>query len=214
MQSPVLPWPAAPSGRRALAAGLVVLAAIMMMGGVGIAAYPLYTDMRASHHQAELRGEMSAPSFRSLYGSGEIQEGAPITRIVIPKLGVDTVVVQGVSLDALNAGAGHYPMTPLPGENGNVAIAGHRTMYGKPFNGLDRLSQGDRITLETPAGVYVYEIVPAFGGHANPWVVGNTDWSPIGPTDEAMLTLTTCHPKGSSKQRLVARARLIGPEEA
>ena len=62
---------------------------------------------------------------------------------MIPALNVDTVVVEGTGATALRAGAGHYPNTPLPGEEGNVAIAGHRTTYGKPFANLDRLAVGD-----------------------------------------------------------------------
>ncbi|MFN2610742.1 MAG: class E sortase [Actinomycetota bacterium] len=122
------------------------------------------------------------------------------------------MVVQGITLDALGAGAGHYPMTPLPGQAGNVAIAGHRTMYGKPFNELDRLAAGDRVTLQTPLATFVYQVVGGFEGHSNPWVVSNTDWSPISQTATSVLTLTTCHPKGSAKQRLVVRAALIDTE--
>ena len=70
--------------------------------------------------------------------------GDPITKISIPAADLKpTVVVEGTGASALRAGAGHYPNTPLPGEEGNVAIAGHRTTYGKPFANLDRLKIGD-----------------------------------------------------------------------
>ena len=68
------------------------------------------------------------------------------------------MVVEGTGASALRAGAGHYPNTPLPGEEGNVAIAGHRTTYGKPFANLDRLKPGDEIILETPVGKYTYKV--------------------------------------------------------
>ena len=66
--------------------------------------------------------------------------------------------MEGTSASALRAGAGHYPQTPLPCEGGNVAIAGHRTTYGKPFANVDRLAKGDVIVLETPVGSCTYEV--------------------------------------------------------
>jgi sortase A len=121
---------------------------------------------------------------------------------VIPTLGVDTVVVEGTGPSALRAGAGHYPNTPLPGEDGNVAIAGHRTTYGKPFANLDRLNVGEEIVLETPIGRHVYKIT------REPFVVSNTDFTVIAQTPGKTLTLTTCHPKGSARQRLIIRAEI------
>jgi sortase A len=118
-------------------------------------------------------------------------------------------VVEGVSKKALDTGAGHYPTTPLPGEPGNVAIAGHRNTFGKPFADLDRLQQGDKVILETPIGTHTYEMVPAFDNHPNPWVVEPSDLTVLNPTSEPYLTLTTCHPRGSAKQRLIARLALV-----
>ena len=87
----------------------------------------------------------------------------------------------------------------------NVAIAGHRTTYGRPFSRLGELASGDRVILTTPVGRYVYETASA------PWVVDAHDWSPIRsfPDEGAWLTLTTCHPEGSATHRIVARARLV-----
>ena len=127
-------------------------------------------------------------------------------------MGTDTIVVEGTSNKALNTGAGHYPNTPLPGEPGNVAIAGHRTTYGKPFSNLEVLKQGDKVILETPFAKHTYEVIGGFEGHQNPWVVAANDWSVAEQVPESMLTLTTCHPRGSDSQRLVARAKLINTE--
>ncbi len=85
-------------------------------------------------------------------------------------------------------------------------------MNGKPLSNLQELSSGDRIVLITPLAQFTYEVIPAFGGHANPWVVHPNDISVLQPTDEPMLTLTTCHPRGSAKQRMVVRAKLVGME--
>jgi sortase A len=131
---------------------------------------------------------------------------------MIPRIGVDAVVVEGTNAKALAAGAGHYPETPLPGEAGNVAIAGHRTMNGKPFADLDRVSPGDKVILVTPFAKHTYEVVSSFDSHANPWVTTPNDWTIVAPTKVPMLTLTTCHPKGTARQRLVARAKLVSSE--
>ena len=82
----------------------------------------------------------------------------PTARIVIPAIGVDKIVVEGVSLADLKKGPGHYPETPLPGQEGNAAIAGHRTTYGAPFHRLDELEPGDEITVTTVQGEFTYEV--------------------------------------------------------
>lgn len=181
-----------------------------MLAGAGwLAAYPFYTDLRADSRQSELEVTFAMPETKRALLTGTVSEGSPLTRIVIAKLGVDSIVVEGTSLRALAAGAGHYRGTPLPGQAGNVAIAGHRTMNGKPFGDLERLGPGDRIQLVTPFARHTYEVVSPFDNHANPWVTANNDWAVVAPSSEALLTLTTCHPRGSDKQRLVVRAKLI-----
>jgi sortase A len=195
--------------RRFLLTLAAIVAAAMMVVGAALAAQPLYTDFSANRDQKELAREIKSERAKDAFQKSELAVGSPVTRIRIPKLGVDTVVVEGTSKEALDAGSGHYTESALPGQPGNVAIAGHRVTYGKPFNDLDKLGEGDRVFLDTPVGSYVYEMVPAFGGHANPWVIAPDDWSVIAPTAEPMLTLTTCHPKGSARQRLVARLKLV-----
>jgi sortase A len=196
-------------GRRAAALSLAGLAAVTAIGALGFVAYPFYTDFRAGRQQAALRESFASDSHKAAYKAGEVKDSEPLTRIRIPAIGTDTIVVEGTSLKALNTGAGHYPTSPLPGEVGNVAIAGHRTTYGKPFARQDELKPGDKIFLDTPFAKHTYEVVPAFGGHANPWITSGDDWSVADATPDAMLTLTTCHPKGSDAQRLVARAKLL-----
>lgn len=199
-------------GRKALALSLACLAVITALGAAGFFAYPFYTDFRAGRQQSALRETFASQGLKVAYSQGRVADASPLTRIIIPAMGTDTVVVEGTSAKALNTGAGHYPSTPLPGQPGNVAIAGHRTTYGKPFANLDVLKPGDKIVLETPFARYTYVMVPAFGGHANPWVTTPDDWSVIDQTPESMLTLTTCNPKGSARQRLIARAKLVKSE--
>jgi sortase A len=204
--------------KRALATILSLTAGLMVAGAAGLVGYPFYTDLRAQRQQDTLAAEFAtSPQVKAAYQNPggrkvKLADGAPLTRIVIPKLRVDTVVVEGTSQRALAAGAGHYPDSPLPGEPGNVAIAGHRTMNGKPFEHLDRLSPGDKVILITPFARHTYEVVSPFEGHLNPWVTAPNDWKVAAPTKDAVLTLTTCHPKGTARERLVARAKLLSSE--
>jgi len=182
---------------------LSVLSIALMLGAVGMLGYPVYTNVVSDRMQSRLDRELASPENKQAYQARKLQDGDALTRIKIPALDVDTVVVEGTSPSALKAGAGHYPATPLPCEAGNVAIAGHRTTYGRPFANLDRLKNGDAIILETPIGTCTYEVTRA------PFVIVPTDFSVVA-NDPArhMLTLTTCHPKGSAKQRLVIQATL------
>ena len=74
----------------------------------------------------------------------EIESGEAIARIEIPAIGVDDIVVAGVDSGDLKKGPGHFPTTPLPGQLGNSAIAGHRTTYGQPFFDVDKLRPATR----------------------------------------------------------------------
>lgn len=187
---------------------LTACAALLAVGGASLLAYPFATDLWAARLQSGLAGGLSASA--ADYSAGKIRPGEALTRLEIPELDVDVVVVEGTSLSALRAGAGHYPASALPGEAGNVAIAGHRTTYGRPFNRMDELAPGDKVILTTPVGRHVYEIT------GDPFIVEPTDWSPIEdfPARGSFLTLTSCHPEGSAAYRIVARARLVRSTEA
>ncbi|MFS8483472.1 MAG: sortase, partial [Acidimicrobiia bacterium] len=87
-----------------------------------------------------------------------LAEGDAVARIRIPDIGVDKIVVEGVSLEDLKRGPGHFPSSPLPGQPGNAAIAGHRTTYGAPFHRLDELDHGDEIEVTTLQGTFRYEV--------------------------------------------------------
>src|SRR6266851_4327702 len=188
---------ARPAARRILS-GVSVLLAVF---AVGLLAYPMYTNLYQGRLQSKLAIQFNNAQTKKAYVAGETAIGDPITKISIPAADLKpTVVVEGTGASALRAGAGHYPNTPLPGEEGNVAIAGHRTTYGKPFANLDRLNPGDEVVLETPLGRNVYRVTKA------PFVVSNTDFTVISQTPGHTLTLTTCHPKGSASQRLVVKA--------
>jgi sortase A len=179
------------------------LSVLLLLGGVGLVAYPVATNQWQKRIQTRLDHQIASPELQQAYKDRKVETGDSLTRIKIPALGLDTVVVEGITPSALRAGAGHYPQTPLPCETGNVSIAGHRTTYGRPFGNIDQLKPGDTIELTTPIGGCVYQVAK------DPYVVAPTDLSVIDPTGERSLTLTTCHPKGSAAQRLIVRATWV-----
>jgi sortase A len=191
--------------------GLSGLSISLVLLAVALLGFPVYTNVVQGREQDRLNRQIASPELRNRYKNRTLKEGDALTRIKIPKLGVDTVVVEGTSASALKAGAGHYPQTPLPCESGNVGIAGHRTTYGKPFANLDRLDKGDIIVLELPKGLgsCTYTV------DKPPFPVSPNDFSVIA-NDPAKktLTLTTCHPKGSAKQRLVIKSTFVKADAA
>lgn len=134
-----------------------------------------------------------------------VPEGEATAHIRIPKIGVDKIVVEGIALSDLKKGPGHYSQTPLPGQEGNAAIAGHRTTYGAPFNRIDELAAGDEIFVETVQGEFRYVV-------SEQQIVSPTAVEVLEDKGDDRLTLTSCHPKYSSRQRIVVVAQLA-PEE-
>lgn len=190
-------------GRFLIGAGVLILLFV---------AYQLWgTGLTESHNQDRLRQQFdsslhkepsppSSPASAAAAGQPPA-EGQPVGIIQIPKIGVNKVVVQGTNTDDLHLGPGHYPGTPMPGQPGNVAIAGHRTTYGAPFWSLDALAPGDEIVVVTLQGRFHYSVVRSL-------VVDPTDVGVVAPTPTPMLTLTTCNPRFSASQRLVVQAAL------
>lgn len=144
--------------------------------------------------------------------------GDPIGRIEIPAIGVDYISLQGVDLKWLKEGPGHFPQTPLPGQPGNVALAGHRTTYAAPFNRLDELQPGDEITFETLQGRFTYrvdahetEIGQPPSGH---FIVKPTEVGILDQDGTNKVTLVACNPKYSARERIVVTATLESPPAA
>lgn len=130
------------------------------------------------------------------------EDGSAAARMVIPRIGVDKIVVEGVGRNDLQKGPGHYPDTPLPGQPGNAAIAGHRTTYGAPFHRIDELEVGDEILVTTLQGTFTYEV-------SGQQIVSPSAVEVVAATDDDRLTLTSCHPKYSARQRIVVTAMLV-----
>ncbi len=195
-------------GRALLFAGFIILAfALHQLWGTGIQEARAQDDLRDELRPA-LRAREQADT-PTLPGTTPPTTAPPTTPVRgdavailrIPRIGVDKAVVEGVSRADLREGPGHYPGTPLPGQPGNAAIAGHRTTYGAPFYRLDQLSPGDVITVTTPQGEFRYIV-------EGKEVVRPSQGEALDPTLDNRLTLTTCHPRFSASKRLVVTATL------
>jgi sortase A len=133
------------------------------------------------------------------------EAGTPLAELSIPRIGLSLVVLQGSDEQTLRKGLGHIEDTSLPGESGNVAIAGHRDSFFRP---LRNIQVGDDIMLNTP-GQRVHYRVSAYR------VVNSSEVSVIAPTRDDVLTLVTCYPfwfVGAAPDRFVVRANLVDDE--
>jgi sortase A len=190
-----------------IVAGLVLLAD----AGVTLVWQEPVTAVHANRQQARLGDRLgrleAAPRppgdarARARAFERTLRPGDPMGRIVIPSLAVSQVFVQGTDLKVLRAGPGHFPQTPLPGERGTVAIAGHRTTYGAPFRRIDDLKAGDRIALRMPYGRFVYRVERSR-------IVEPAELSVLDRVAHDRLVLSACHPLYSAAQRIVVFARL------
>jgi LPXTG-site transpeptidase (sortase) family protein len=132
-----------------------------------------------------------------------VARGKALAVLDIPKIQLDNkVVVEGVGRDELRKGPGHVPSTVLPGQDGTFGISGHRTTYGAPFYRLNELAKGDTITVITKEAIYTYTVTrTAIVRPTDTQVLDNVE-GPDGKP-KATITLTTCHPRYSARQRLI-----------
>ncbi|HVF11494.1 MAG TPA: class E sortase [Actinomycetota bacterium] len=192
-------------GRTFIALGVLIL---MFLG------YQLWgTNLVAKQHQSALAADLQpvldepSPSASPSPIDRRPDPGSGIAVIRIPKISVDSVVVEGVSVEDLKKGPGHVRGMALPGEKGNVVISGHRTTYGAPFYRLDEVKVGDEIKLFDRSGEYTYIVTETR-------IVSPDDQTIVVPSTDARLTLTTCHPRYSAKKRLIVFAALQGEPKA
>ncbi len=166
-----------------------------------------WSTARATRHVTARAASAAVLRADAMRFARTLHEGRPFGRIVIPRLHLRMVVVQGTSEGDLEKGPGHYDAasgesTALPGMGRVVAIAGHRTTYLHPFRHIDDLRPGDTILLEMPYGSFRYRVF----AHR---VVANTDWSILRARPFEKLVLSACHPLYSATHRWVVFARLI-----
>jgi sortase A len=199
-------------GRGMIAAGvLILLFVVYQLWGTGVRTARVQNELedrfeRAAADFAESNPELRRSNPRRPQPVPERRErGEWVANIRIPAIGVDWIFLEGVELDVLADGPGHYEGTPQPGEEGNAAIAGHRTTYGQPFNRLDELGDGDVIIITYPNGArFTYE-------YLNTVIVTPDRTDVLEYKFDNRLTLTACHPKYSAAERIVVSALLREP---
>ena len=186
---------------------------VLITVGVLILLFVAYQLWGTGIYEARAQSDLESKFDRELAGSQSqttsTAAGDPVGVITIDKIGVDKVVVEGTTVPDLRKAPGHYEGSPLPGQVGNAAIAGHRTTYGAPFGDLDQLAKNDRISVRTLTGTWNYELTE------DPFAVSPNQTEVLDPTTDpatgeplATLTLTTCHPRFSASERLVVKAKL------
>lgn len=131
-----------------------------------------------------------------------LEPGAVFGRIVIPAIGLDSLVVNGVTTADLRRGPGWIDWTDLPGPTGTCGISGHRTTYGAPFGRLGELKPGDTIDVYSPYRRYRYSVTASL-------VVLPHQVEVVESTERPSLTLTACHPPYSARYRLAVQADLV-----
>jgi sortase A len=162
--------------------------------------YPSATDLRAI---SGIKGVRRKARILARRFAPHAHEGDAIGRIVIPKIDLNSVIVQGTDTPSLRKGPGHYPETPFPGQGGTSAIAGHRTTYLAPFRQIDSMGRGDSLSLEMPYATFTYRVEKAE-------IVDPSQVGVVRRTGHERLVLTACHPLYSADQRYVVFLRLTG----
>lgn len=199
--------------RRRQGAVLRVIGILFLVAAFGIGGYVGWllwgTGLATARAQDDLR-----QGFQTDVGSRDPSKAPPaeqvakvpgkaVAIIVIPKIDLDMVVVEGTDTESLKKGPGHYTQTAYPWEDhGRVGIAGHRTTYLHPFWSLDELEEGDRITLQTEYGIYNYRVTRQL-------IIQPSEGWVLDPTRRPTLVLTTCNPRFSASQRLVVFAERV-----
>ena len=122
--------------------------------------------------------------------------------MIVPRLGLKTIVVNGTAHDDLTKGPGREMHTYMPGEDELVYVAGHRTTYLAPFAHIDSLKAGDRITFELPYATFEYEVT----GHK---IVTADDLAVLRSHHKELLILQACHPRFFATHRYLAYAKLV-----
>lgn len=190
---------------------LKVFGILCLVGAVAVGGYLAWlmwgTSLTTNAAQAELRRDFaggisskppSHPSATKVRLPGEA-----VAQIVIPRMDLDMIVVEGIDTVSLTKGPGHYPDTADPWDkHGRVGIAGHRTTYAAPFWDLEKLRDGDEIILKTEYGIFTYAVTRSF-------VTTPYNGGVLEQTREPTLVLTTCNPKFSAAQRLIVIAERV-----
>ena len=169
------------------------------VAGVGFAAYAwIDAWMYQRSGMQELQRLSTAPP----EGGPPPSDGALLGQIVIPQLGVSSVILEGTAMSTLQRAVGHVSGTALPGKPGNICLAGHRDSF---FRQLRNVVAGHEIVIHTPGGSATYRV-------EGTGIVSPAQVAVLKPTRDDALTLITCYPfgyLGSAPKRFVVRARAV-----
>ena len=183
------------------------LVAIVLLGWYGLQQAATYYDQQASSRELEeIRMSVAPPARTDATPRAALPSGTLVGRIEVPRVGVKAIIREGDDAALLRRAVGHVPETPLPGEAGNAALAGHRDTF---FRGLRDVRRGDRIVVTTPQATAHYEV-------RTTRVVEPTEVSVLEPTPVSTLTLVTCYPfnyLGAAPKRFIVQAELTGIDD-
>lgn len=175
---------------------VLTVVGIFLLGFVGSEYYGMYREQKRLTVEWEQQNAPPKP--------GEVKStGDGLTRIEIPKIELDAIVVEGASRKQLKLGPGRITTTAIPGESGNSVITGHRDTF---FRHIYELGKGDEILVRRNGEVFRYKVT-------GKKVVDPSDVSVLKPTSDAQLTLITCYPTyfiGPAPERLVVFSKLDG----
>ena len=186
-------------GKTFITTGLLLLGLVVyQLWGTGIETRRTQSALRQEFNRIITQTETSKTGGTSAF----LPVTDALALIEIPSINIAKIIVEGITPKDLRRGPGHFPKTPMPGEIGNSAIAGHRTSYDAPFGNLNTVSLDDIIYVTTPKGKFAYTVKEVS-------VVAPDKTSVLANTPKvATLTLVTCHPRFSTSQRLIVRAEL------
>ncbi len=185
----------------------MIVSGLLLIGDAGatLAWQEPVSAFLAQKEQTKLRHSLDHPPPRVV--ALKPLRGDAIGQINMPTIDKSAYVVEGTDTDDLRRGPGHYHDTPLPGQRGTVAIAGHRTTHGAPFRKVDQLDPGDPIVLEMTNGTFYYRVVRTrIVDPTALWVKRKVRYN--------QLILSACHPLYSAAQRIVVFARYVRRTEA
>src|SRR6185312_8598670 len=177
---------------------------LLVVIGVALLAYvgSQYWGMYRSQQNLEAQWEHQAAT-ANVPGAPKLTADDLLTRVVIPKINLDAIVVEGASRKELSEGPGHMKQTAAPGEPGNAVITGHRDTF---FRHIYELNKGDDIMVRRNGKVFRYEVT-------GKKIVMPDDVAVLKQTPDAQLTLITCYPTyyiGPAPKRLVVFSKLVG----
>jgi sortase A len=153
-------------------------------------------------HESGLAAEMAKIKADATAYRLALKEGEPVGRMIVPRFGLKSIVINGTAHDDLTKGPGREMSTYMPGEGELVYVAGHRTTYLAPFAHIERMRAGDPITLEVPYGTFRYRVFR----HR---IVGADDVAVLHSRGREIVELQACHPRFFASHRYIVYGRLM-----